>query len=482
MKRGGFDAVIGNPPYIRIQTMKEWAPVEVETYKKYYNSASKGNYDIYVVFVERGLNLLNKSGRLGFILPHKFFNAQYGESLRALLAKGRHLADVVHFGDQQVFSGATNYTCLLFLDKSGSKQCHFVKVDDLTTWRINGESAEGKIPATKITSSEWNFTVGKDAELFEKLSRMPVKLQDVTGRIFQGLVTGADPVFVLRDDVKGKYFSEATGQIHRIEADLMHPLCKGSVNIRRYHISVLTKSILFPYKYVQGKAELLTSKELAESYSHAWEYLQVNRTALESRESGKWKHNRWYAFGRSQNLSEMEQKKILTPSIAKSASFTLDSTDFYYFVGSGGGGGGGYGVTLKPDEHMAYEYILGLLNSKLLDYFLKSLSSPFSGGYYAYNRQYIEQLPIRVINFSDPGDKARHDKMVELVEQMLLLHKQLVVAKTPDEKTRIQRQIDATDHQIDQLVYELYGLTEQEIEIVEAGDINGLFSRRKTGK
>jgi hypothetical protein len=247
----------------------------------------------------------------------------------------------------------------------------------------------------------------------------------------------------------------------------MHPLCKGSLNIRRYRVSELTKSILFPYKYLQGKAELLTSNELAESYPGAWDYLQINRTALESRERGKWKHNKWYAFGRSQNLSEMEQKKILTPSIAKSASFTLDSKDFYYFVGSGGGGGGGYGITLKPDERIAYEYVLGLLNSNLLDYFLKSFSSPFSGGYYAYNRQYIEQLPIRTIDFSDPKDKACHDKMVKLVEQMLTLHKHLAVAKTPDDKTRLQRQIDATDHQIDQLVYELYGLTDKEIQIIE---------------
>jgi type I restriction-modification system DNA methylase subunit len=112
MKRGGFDAVIGNPPYIRIQTMKEWAPLEVEIYKKQYASASKGNYDIYVVFVERGLSLLNKSGRLGFILPHKFFNAQYGESIRTLLSKGKHLLSRSLWGSTS-FSGATNYTCLM---------------------------------------------------------------------------------------------------------------------------------------------------------------------------------------------------------------------------------------------------------------------------------------------------------------------------------------------------------------------------------
>jgi hypothetical protein len=130
-------------------------------------------------------------------LPHKFFNAQYGEALRTLLSKGKHVAEVVHFGDQQIFAGATNYTCLLFLDKAGSKQCHFIKVDDLTDWRINGEAMEGKVPAAKITSSEWNFTVGKGAELFEKLSKMPVKLGDMAERIAQGIRTSANEVYVL---------------------------------------------------------------------------------------------------------------------------------------------------------------------------------------------------------------------------------------------------------------------------------------------
>ena len=120
--------MIGNPPYIRIQTMKEWAPLEVEFYKTAFAAAGKGNYDIYVVFVEKGLSLLNAKGRLGFILPHKFFNAQYGEPLRALLAKGKHLAEIVHFGDAQVFAGATTYTCLLFLDKAVPASCRFTKV------------------------------------------------------------------------------------------------------------------------------------------------------------------------------------------------------------------------------------------------------------------------------------------------------------------------------------------------------------------
>jgi hypothetical protein len=147
MKAGGFDAVIGNPPYIRIQIMTEWAPEEVVYYKQRYTAASKGNYDIYVIFVEKGLNLLRKGGRLGFILPHKFFNAKYGEPLRRLLAAGNHLAEIIHFGDQQVFANATTYTCLLFLERAGSDSFHFVKAHDLAGWRRGEDQTEGDLPA-----------------------------------------------------------------------------------------------------------------------------------------------------------------------------------------------------------------------------------------------------------------------------------------------------------------------------------------------
>jgi len=110
--------------------------------------------------------------------------------------------------------------------------------------------------------------------------------------------------------------------------------------------------------------------------------------------------------------------------------------------------------------------LLGLLNSKLLDWFLKQASSTFRGGYYSCSRQFIEKLPIRTIDFSDSTDKARHDQMVKLVEQILDLNERLAQAKVPETKTVIQRQIETTDRQIDQLVYELYGLTEDEIKIV----------------
>lgn len=461
---GGFDAIIGNPPYIRIQAMKEWAPFEVEKYKDTYFSASKGSYDIYVVFVEKGLQLLNQDGLLGFILPHKFFNAKYGKQIRSLLSDGKHLNQIVHFGDIQIFDKATTYTCLLFLNKSKTNNFTFIKVTDLDKWKLSKDSINGKINANKASGKEWCFHVGKNAKILNKLDDVPIKLRDVSEKIFQGLVTGSDPVFLLNNELNGKYHSEATDKTYSLEEELLHPLCKGSLNLKSYSTKDITKSILFPYKFEDNKAVLLTKEELEENYPNVWNYLIENRELLESRERGKWKHDKWYAFGRNQNLNQMHQVKILTPSIANSASYYLDSEKSFYFVGSGGGGGGGYGITLKNNSIEEYKYILGLLNSKLVDMYLKACSSQFRGEYYAYSKQYIENLPI-IIPKHDGADL--YMKMVNLVDSMISLKKDLESTKTPNSRHTIQRQINATDKQINNVVYELYDLTDEEITIIE---------------
>jgi hypothetical protein len=462
MKTGGFDAVIGNPPYIRIQTMKEWAPTEVDLYKKYYVSASKGNYDIYVVFVERGLSLLNKAGRLGFILPHKFFNAQYGEALRSLLSKGKHLSGVVHFGDQQIFAGATNYTCLLFLDKAGSKKCHFTKVNDLTAWRYTGEATEGTIPSARIAAKEWNFTVGKEAQLFERLSKMPVKLGDIA-HIFVGTQTSGDTIFVLENCLVKKDYvigaSKSLGKEVKIESSCTKPFLHGK-GIRRYEPPNTSSFLICPYEISDVNFRLFTTSEMSSRFPLTLEYLEANKDALVARERGRFKGKNWYAFGYPKSMTLFQRPKIVVPDYNNVASFTFDSEGNFYKTG--------YGIILT-DDSLSPLYILGLLNSSLLFQYLRSIGTSLRGGYVRFWTQFLEQLPIRTINFSDPEDKARHDRMVKLVEQMLSLHKQLAGAKIPDEKTRIQRQIDATDHQIDQLVYELYGLTENEIQIVWEG-------------
>lgn len=466
MKAGGFDAVIGNPPYIRIQTMKEWAPVEVEVYKQSYHAASSGNYDIYVVFVEKGLRLLGKNGRLGFILPHKFFNAKYGEALRSIIAKGKHLSHVVHFGDQQIFAGATTYTCLLFLDKAGRDECHFVKVDDLDGWRIETKAIEGKIAATSIAAAEWSFAVGKGASLFERMSLMPIKLEHATNRIFQGIKTSADKIYIVdeieRKSARIKIYSKENDSEYWLEPDLLHPLIKGG-DSKRYSLSRTNRLILFPYvSQKNGQVELVPQAELKTRFPLTWNYLHDNKIYLENRENGKMRGPKWYGYVYPKALDVMSLPKIFTPDIAIRSSFSVDPSGEVFFTG---GVSGGYGILVSSGY--SREYILGLLNSKLLEWMIKQSATQMRGGYFSFESRFIRNLPIRPINFTDPADKSRHDRMVALVERMLALHQQLAAAKIGHDKTALQRQIEATDKQIDQLVYELYGLNEEEIKIVE---------------
>ena len=464
--RGGFDVVIGNPPYIRIQTMQETAPQTLEYYKRRYAAAAKGNYDIYVLFVERGLQLLNPEGRLGFILPHKFFNAQYGRPLREHLSRHRCLAHIVHFSDQQVFDGATTYTCLLFLSGSPSQTVDFARIEDLNAWRASGGAQRSSLPAERFTADEWNITVGPAGALFERLKSMPTKLRDVA-HLFVGLQTDADDVFIVEqlraegDRVLCR--SKATGEEHWFEDAHLKPLLKGSLNVARYHLRDVNKRLVFPYTVEDGRSILIDPGEYRAKYPLTWKYLAQNKTRLAARNKGRM-GSEWYGYVYKKNHTRFGNPKLLAPSLAKGSCFACDIEGRYYFVGSGGGGGGGYGIL--PDSNIDLYYLLGLLNSSLVSRYLRANSTTFRGGYIALNRQYIEQIPI-VLADEMPGGVELQARVGALAQGMLTLHQRLEAARTTHDKAALQRQIDITDRQIDQLVYELYGLTDQEIRVVE---------------
>jgi type I restriction-modification system DNA methylase subunit len=444
---GGFDCVIGNPPYIRIQEMQKWAKEEVELYKKIYKSGSKGNFDIYILFIEKGLNLLSENGLTGFILPHKFLNSSYGEGIRDILSKGKNLSKIVHFGDIQIFEGATTYTCLLFLSKSMQRETHFYKVNHIEEWIKEEKSDTGIFQNEKLTEKEWNFQIGKNAGLFQKLDDFPTKLLDVTD-LFVGLQTDGDSIFILEQvEVESdivKCFSKETEKEHLFENSHLKYLIKGSVNIKRYGLENLSKRLIFPYFTEGSKSHLLKQSDYKEYFPLTWDYLESNKKKLVTRNKGQM-GNEWYGYVYKKNHTKFDQKKLIVPSIAMQASFAYDSKGEYYFVGSGGGGGGGYGITIKEGVPISYEYLLGLLNSRLLDSYLQSYSSPFRGGYFAYNRQYIEKLPIYI---PDPSEKEKFiitQKIEEFVKQILEFRKK---GNTDD--------AEFLEKKIDEMVEKLY--------------------------
>jgi type I restriction-modification system DNA methylase subunit len=481
MERGGFDVIVGNPPYIRIQTLPK---DDACWYSDHYQAAG-GSYDIYVLFVERALELLRPGGVFGMILPNKFFTASYGEGLRKLLSEQKAVWQVVDFEDAQVFEFSTTYTCLLFLRKEPNPKVTYVPAGDWLKAQpdqpalLPDDLPETLTDGKRLGKEPWVFVPEKTAQILDSMNEKGLPLNTLADKLFVGLQTSADAVYILDmrdlDKTAGliTVYSKERERTYRLELGVVRPLLKGSLDMRRYRVEDVSRYVIFPYQ--EGK--LIPPDEFAERYPNCWAYLLENRERLEGRERGKMRHEGWYGYVYPKNLTLFEEPKLLTPSIAQRASFSYDAEGRYYFVGSGGGGGGGYGITLKEGNPSPL-YALGLLNSRLLDFYLQNTSSPFRHGWYAYNKQYIERLPIRCINFDDPADMARHDRMVEMVEEMLRLQKEHAQAEALKEDRRhdLARRIEWLDAEIDTLVYELYGLTGEEIGVVEATDrqrING---------
>ena len=422
MQRGGFDVVISNPPYERIQVMQANAPEAAEFLKANYRAAASGNFDIYVCFIERGLQLLNANGCLGYICPHKFFQAEYGAPVRKLLSDGKHVRQIVSFGDQQVFAQASTYTCLLFLEKTPQAQSHFTKVDDLEDWRATGAAAFGKIAPATFTGGQWNFVLGNGAELFAKLNQNPTRLRDVAGRIAQGIRTSANPVYVLdlvsMNDSTVTAFSEQLQREVRLERNATAPFLQGQ-DIRRYVLEACSKVVILPYQFKTGRAQLMMETQLRKKFPLAYDYLRQNKRVLEEREEGRMRGSQWYAYGRMQNVDLMLLPKILVPDIANISSFAFDDAGEFAFAS-------GYGITLRTDAGVSPAYLLGLLNSRLLDFYLKQVSTTMRGGYFRYFTQFIEQLPIKRIDPKSKREAKLEKEIVESVEAIQLAHRRRV--------------------------------------------------------
>ena len=435
--KGGFDLIIGNPPYVRIQVLSQVDPDQVAWFKEHYQSASRGNYDLYVVFVEHGLQLLQPRGQLAFILPHKFFNSQYGQPLRELISKGKHLRHVVHFGDQQIFPGATNYVCLLFLASAGAEACRWLRANDLPAWLGNSRAPETALPAVRFTPAEWNFAGSSADALLEKLRRSGKRLLDLPADMSRGHSTGDDQVFVVEAGTK------------EVEKEILR-LPVYATDFRRY--SYLPNSqwrVIFPYHERAGVLELISESELRREFPKAFEHLSSNRKKLAQRKGARV----WYGFSAARNLELHDKAQVLVPLLADTSSFAPVPVSLLGKLCPMASGG----FTISAvNSRYRLGYLLALLNSRLLFWILLRTSNVFHGGWITCTKQYFGELPIRTLDLGSAPERGEHDALVALVDRILKAKRADAAADTA-----------ALEREIDERVYRLYGLTAEEIKIVE---------------
>lgn len=437
----GFDVVIGNPPYIRFQEINDINKILSNYFREQYMVANKGNYDIYVIFIEKSMQLIRSNGFVDFIVPNKFMNANYGESLRNMITSSQSLSRIVDFGELQVFDEATIYTCLLRLSKN-CRTFNYLRIASIKDLRHSLPLKYEKRETIKLINKEWNINKLELDALFIKMQNGTIPLKEIT-KIFVGIQTSADPVYIVRSN-KGKFYSKSLNNYCQLNNEILRPVLKGS-DIKRFFFNETTQFVIMPYIVENNEVSLMQEKDFNKNYTATFEYLGQNKSKLLKR--AEVDINCWWHYPFPKNIKEMFQPKIITGVLANKASFNFDSDGKYTFVG--GGNAGGYGLILI-DTSFSYKYLVGLLNSQLIDLFIKSGSTKFRGGYYSYAKRFIENTPIK-----KPTQK-QESQITGIVEKIIEKKKE-----NPEADTK------AEEKEIDRLVYELYGLTEEEIKIVE---------------
>ncbi len=427
----GFDVVIGNPPYIRQEELKDLKSHFQNTFSSY-----SGTADLFVYFVEQGISCLTSGGQMSFIIPNKWMRAGYGKPLRKYLL-GLRIEKIIDFGDLDVFEEATTYPSIIFLSRSLPKS--FFSASNIMTLDFpEGIAAhvrrtQLKVIVDQLGDTSWALLDETVQSLLRKMRAHGTPLvKYIDGKIFYGIKTGLNEAFVIDQRTRDHIIDKNPDSLELIKPFL------GGRDIKRY-LKLSSNKYLILFKSGQTKMELGQVTE-----AEAWTKLQLKHPEITSHLSSYEAKARkrydqgdfWWEMRPCDYYDRFEGPKIIIPAIVKTASYTIDSAQLY----------GNDKTSIIPGADM---HLLGLLNSKLLDFYLHQIASTKQNGYFEYKPVYVSQLPI--------VGASNESKIADRVKEIL--------AKKAADETNDTSILEV---EIDQLVYELYQLTPEEIKIVQA--------------
>lgn len=459
-KNGGFDFIVGNPPYIRIQKMVSYSPQEVAIFQHKdspYRSSKSGLFDKYFLFVERSLELINEHGKLSLIIPHKFMSTKNGSALREVLTARSQLKEITHFGAQQVFGqDASNYTCIIYLDKEGVNKTQINKIPSLNDWIYLDKTDSTLKDTTDFTGAPWSFDTHEISEIFTKVKNYGYqKLSDIAD-IFVGVQTSKDPIYIFEptSETDDCYELATSSGTWKIEKSITRP-CLHDVPLEAFSKPAANKRIIFPYNISNNKAHLIQPDILSSSYPGCYEYLLHHKNELEDRNitGGKLSERQWYQYGRSQSLTKFTGNKIILPILSKAPKYSYDDSNI---VVTGGGNGPYYLIRAKNGSNQNLNFILAALCHPLSEALVRSKTSVFRGGYYSHGKQFIEDIPI-----PEASDSLKNE-VSSIASELVLLNDKIYRSTLPKEIAILERQAKQKHKKINAILNGLFGITSDE--------------------
>ncbi len=448
IKDGGFDCIVGNPPYLNIDDTWGRQDPRLKAIKKLYPAIYNDKTDILFYFLARATSLCAKKGEIGFIVSRAFLEAYKADKLRKQLLDTSAIQEVIDFRNHYVFPGVGITTAIIRLSpgrKPDIVDARRLITDELPSPNLERHLLDGKVfeavptAQSKLTSAPWAFVSKGQGDINSKIDDAGVPLGNVL-TLGQGMQTGCNEVFGgrSRDEIlnwklaKGQYFKRAS-----------------NTDIQRYAVLERDEYLLF-------LEDFKTFDDLPKGVQS---FLKEHSDLLKARAAFKRENCEWWKYTWPLHKEDYGNKRrILCPYLATNNRFAIDTDD--EFIGLTD-----TTVIFENGQPEDLRYFLALLNSKLLTYRFRSIGKLKSNGILEYFWNSVSKLPIKRIAMSNPTEHSAHDNLVALSQQMM--ETTAVAAKTQSEQEIKERRLAAIDERIDQAVYALYGMTTHDITLIE---------------
>ncbi|ENT1979508.1 class I SAM-dependent DNA methyltransferase [Campylobacter coli] len=448
----GFDLIIGNPPYIRQEELKELKPHLAKNYKVY-----KGTSDIYTYFYELGFNVLKENGILSFITSNKYTRAGYGEALREFLLKNTYILKYIDLNGIKVFDSATVDTSILCFEKSKSKDNKFKylalsnEILKTCAYNIGLYKDFAEFSQNSLSKESFTFSDENTSALKAKIERIGTPLKEWQGlNIYRGILTGYNEAFIITTEKRNEILANCKDEAEKERtAKLIRKMLRGR-DIKRYSYEWAGLWVIFiPWHFPnveKPKTMLENEQDLKEQYLSLYKHLLSHKERLSKRnkeETGI--RYEWYCLQRwgANYYQEFEREKIVYPCImAKEPCFSYE-TSFAFAMAP---------ANIITSNSDILKYILAFLNSDFI--YLMLIKFYMGGGIEGeLKTNNLEKLSIPKINSKN---EKLADELINLVDEILK-------AKEQDKNANTQE----LENKINSIVYKLYNLTEEEIKIIE---------------
>jgi len=429
-EKGGFDVVIANPPYVEHKKLKEVSSLLKDDYETY-----SGTADIYVYFYEKGLSLLRENGFLAFISSNKFFKTSYGAKLRSLLSTNK-ISQIIDFTKVHVFD-ALVATCVMLISKRKPQNdvpVSSVGDDFIRFLSLNEYIRTHSMPveSRKLDASIWQLEDSRELAIKARIESDCQELYKVDGIcIYRGVTTGCNEAFLVNGNVRSSLVKSDPRN-----KEIIKPLLQGR-NIRKWFYKECDEFLIF------------TRRGIAiNSYPTIKKYLYRFRDKLEPGKGRKPGQYNWYEIqDNTAYYQEFEKEKIIWGLTADKWTFAYDDKGHYL-------PSNGYILT---SSQVPIKLLLAVLNSHLMEYYFKFIGIMTAGGAFTLKYETVAEFPVK--NLPEPKQKI----LINLVDQILAITKDEDYLSNPTKQAKVKE----LERQIDQMVYELYGLTFEEITVVE---------------